>query len=356
MARLAKDFGLSDVGLSKICDRHRVPTPPRGYWAKKEAGKKVKQAIFAAVDDPLLDRIRISPQHDKLPEPVRIVVERRRAERKALARPSWKATMAAPVNSPIEDPHPSIRATATALRRAKPSQTGVIEAIGPGLCGISIGQESVERIIFILHHLAITCEGRGVKLSPADTQLRSALGQDGVTFVIKEKSKQVPHVLTERERIEQEKQQRRNERLAHGRRDWDAYGIFAPSPPKFDTVRTGDLALEVHEWGDGLRRAWRDGKTQVLETMLIEIVDGLEAHIAAVRHRREQQELTEAARREFERRRALAKARRERKSGRQSLLNKLICTERHATQLRAWILSQSRYLAMSSRPRSEPHG
>ena len=58
MTKLAESFGLSDVGLAKICDRHRVPTPPRGYWAKKDAGKKVKQTIFVNVDDPLLDRIR----------------------------------------------------------------------------------------------------------------------------------------------------------------------------------------------------------------------------------------------------------------------------------------------------------
>jgi len=43
MSKLAESFGISDVGLSKICDRHRVPTPPRGYWAKNEAGKPVSQ-------------------------------------------------------------------------------------------------------------------------------------------------------------------------------------------------------------------------------------------------------------------------------------------------------------------------
>jgi hypothetical protein len=59
MIKLAEQFGLSDVGLTKICDRHRVPTPPRGYWAKKDAGKPVKQIIFTQVDDPFLDRIEI---------------------------------------------------------------------------------------------------------------------------------------------------------------------------------------------------------------------------------------------------------------------------------------------------------
>ncbi len=46
MTKVAAEFQISDVGLAKICDRHRVPTPPRGYWAKVEAGQKVKQALF----------------------------------------------------------------------------------------------------------------------------------------------------------------------------------------------------------------------------------------------------------------------------------------------------------------------
>ena len=35
MVQLAKTYGLSDVGLRKICKRLNVPTPPQGYWARK---------------------------------------------------------------------------------------------------------------------------------------------------------------------------------------------------------------------------------------------------------------------------------------------------------------------------------
>src|SRR5690242_7626806 len=41
MTKLASQFGLSDVGLRKICQKHRVPTPPAGHWAKKAYGKRV---------------------------------------------------------------------------------------------------------------------------------------------------------------------------------------------------------------------------------------------------------------------------------------------------------------------------
>ncbi|AKT27918.1 hypothetical protein RYA05_17610 [Pseudomonas syringae pv. actinidiae] len=34
-------YGLSDVGLKKLCSKLQIPTPPRGYWAKLKAGKRV---------------------------------------------------------------------------------------------------------------------------------------------------------------------------------------------------------------------------------------------------------------------------------------------------------------------------
>ena len=43
MRTAASELGISDVGLKKACVRHRVPTPPQGYWAKKEAGKDTFQ-------------------------------------------------------------------------------------------------------------------------------------------------------------------------------------------------------------------------------------------------------------------------------------------------------------------------
>ena len=41
VTKLAKEYGLSDVGLRKICVSLDVPLPPRGYWAKLAAGKTI---------------------------------------------------------------------------------------------------------------------------------------------------------------------------------------------------------------------------------------------------------------------------------------------------------------------------
>jgi hypothetical protein len=43
MQKVAKKYGISDVGLAKVCRKLAIPVPGRGHWAKKEAGQAVKQ-------------------------------------------------------------------------------------------------------------------------------------------------------------------------------------------------------------------------------------------------------------------------------------------------------------------------
>ena len=46
MSKLAGRFGMSDVALKKHCAHAEVPTPDRGYWAKKESGKPALQVAL----------------------------------------------------------------------------------------------------------------------------------------------------------------------------------------------------------------------------------------------------------------------------------------------------------------------
>ncbi len=43
MTSIAHRYGISDVAFKKICAKALIPTPDRGYWAKKEAGKSTIQ-------------------------------------------------------------------------------------------------------------------------------------------------------------------------------------------------------------------------------------------------------------------------------------------------------------------------
>jgi len=43
MSKVCKRYGISDVALKKACLKVDIPTPERGYWAKKDAGGKTIQ-------------------------------------------------------------------------------------------------------------------------------------------------------------------------------------------------------------------------------------------------------------------------------------------------------------------------
>jgi hypothetical protein len=45
MTKVAEGFGISDVALKKICEKHRVPMPARGYWAKKNLAPEVREVL-----------------------------------------------------------------------------------------------------------------------------------------------------------------------------------------------------------------------------------------------------------------------------------------------------------------------
>jgi len=44
--RVAKSLAVSGPGLKRICERYRIDTPPRGYWARRRVGQKVEQPIL----------------------------------------------------------------------------------------------------------------------------------------------------------------------------------------------------------------------------------------------------------------------------------------------------------------------
>ena len=41
--KIAKRLGISDVGLAKICRANDITLPPRGYWARIDAGQSPKK-------------------------------------------------------------------------------------------------------------------------------------------------------------------------------------------------------------------------------------------------------------------------------------------------------------------------
>lgn len=51
--QVAKEFGVSDVAIAKLCARLQVPKPPRGYWARVQSGRTPRRPPLEAFRDEL---------------------------------------------------------------------------------------------------------------------------------------------------------------------------------------------------------------------------------------------------------------------------------------------------------------
>lgn len=59
MTKVAKEYGISNVALAKICKKLNIPYPWRGYWRRKETGKAVKPLPLPPNSDPTKQTVTI---------------------------------------------------------------------------------------------------------------------------------------------------------------------------------------------------------------------------------------------------------------------------------------------------------
>jgi len=154
MTHLAKEFARSDVALHKICKKHDIPNPPLGWWAKKAAGKAVKQTPLPKVKAGISDRITIAAGELR-PEPELIAMARENAR---LLASSIDLDAALPAD-------PIVDRTITQLRRAKPSPiNGLVTVEGLNVIKASVAPASIERLELALSRIAAAAEALGIKL------------------------------------------------------------------------------------------------------------------------------------------------------------------------------------------------
>jgi len=66
MVKAAARYGMSDVNLKKICRKHGIPVPGRGYWRRREVGRNAPRVPLPKSGDtrPIQIRVREKPQED----------------------------------------------------------------------------------------------------------------------------------------------------------------------------------------------------------------------------------------------------------------------------------------------------
>lgn len=251
---LAKEFGMSDVGLAKICRKHSIPVPPVGYWRRKETGYKVKRPPLLSAKD--------GGEHLDI-----YIRERLRPEFENLARQTAPKIAIAPDVS-----HPLALRSEKLLSRGKLNQKGLVIAKNGALAHILVSREQLPRALKVLNALLLALGARGQSASwPKQENALLAVSIDGeaVRFSLSEVTDSVPHVLTPGE-------------VNH---PWSA--------PKYDYKLTGRLQLQIANlppYMGPIRRTWADGKQQRIEDCIGEFMVGLTVAAVAIKKNRQETE------------------------------------------------------------------
>lgn len=277
VTHVAEKFGISDVAVRKICVNHGVPTPPLGYWAKLQHGKKVDKIPLPPLAKGQSDHIelRIHPTKELPPTVAEVyrvaAAEQDREENRIIV--------------PTERPdklHPIALSTEKVLRKAKPDGEGFVGSDGPGLFDTKIGPDSIDRTVIIIHVLLQAAVDHGHAIS---TDCRIVVDEQPLAIRIYETKDKVSHIATPADLKAQaiaDEDHRRLPSLYPSRqvyRSWD----YVPS---------GRLMLEISDpklnrWNDhAIVGRWRDRKTTRLEEYLGDVMTALKTGGAIARHQR----------------------------------------------------------------------
>ena len=138
ITHIAKDFGLSDVAIHKICKKNGIPNPPLGYWAKKANGRPVTQTALRPREKGMADAIVIA-EGSTLSEPDSLRAAREQA----------RINASSAVEEEPAAPHPVVKRTITALEKAKPDERGLVRSTNAGCANVAVRRAAGE----YSHHL-----------------------------------------------------------------------------------------------------------------------------------------------------------------------------------------------------------
>jgi hypothetical protein len=192
MIHVAAELGISGNGLAKICDRHKIPYPPRGYWAKKAAGKKVVRYRLPDIQDETLSLIVITrtPGPRPIPQDVKERLENAQSTLTVIEVPEK-----------LTRPHPIIAAWLASREEKKRKSRQERDPIMKRMYDPGELTELDHRRHRILDALFKALQARGMKLSGSDRgELFAEAEGEKIEFAIREKQKQIRRAPNDQEK------------------------------------------------------------------------------------------------------------------------------------------------------------
>lgn len=324
--QLSRAWGLSDVGLAKICRKHDIPRPGKGYWAKLQNGYRMKRVPLRRPREKTEIRI-----HCGLPYQPPTVDDQQASSAQALRHAAGKIR----VSTVLADPHPIVERTMSSFQTSGSDHIGVIRPRASGTFSLAVSARKADRAALIMDGLIKEMERRGLQLkfkaSVIELEYSRFLRSSREWVTKRKKAKlSISYVEVLGESIalglEEKLRYRRNDE----RDDHLSPSLYRPS---------GILRLWLEDLASPpmAGKSWGDSKTRTLEKCIAAVVRGLFDLAVEVRSRRLERERLERERQERERQAAeLAKQQRE-EEGRQKQIWLDIEKWQKATQIRTFL-------------------
>ena len=247
MAKLAKKYGISDVGLAKVCRKLAIPVPGRGYWAKKEVGQTVQKLPLPALKEP----VRLYKPTPK-PEPPKIEEYTTPDERAQVAKVIERDAQLILKRGSMS--HPLIVQAREILGRSNRDGHDLLWTDEPCL-DISVSKAALPRALRLAAGLITALEEEGFKIAVKKghkEKTTATLHNQAIGFTIVEKIDHIP--------------------LASPPKGGVLQRVLTYAGTPHEQKPSGRLGLQIWQPWNASPKRWNDGKTRTLEDLLPEIV------------------------------------------------------------------------------------
>ena len=270
--KLAAELGISDVGLAKTCRRMGIPRPPRGYWARVEAGEKLKREPLPAAKP---------GQSSQVTFEVAANVARREEWAANNLLTAARAIQCEAVELPPEgsELHPIAEKHRQVLLKAKPGELGFVSVRGKNLFGCELSAAMIPRLVRAVQAIICELEDRDYEFEAGDSEyegLQIIRDEDHVTLKWSEAKLELEREPT----------------AADKRKPSWTWQLKETKPAE-------KLTVEVSAWGLKGKRKWTEGEGRSLEEVLGVVVEKVEAVFRGYEDQR-QREAVRAKQREEE--------------------------------------------------------
>lgn len=284
--KLAAEFGISDVGLAKICRKMDVPKPPLGYWRRIETGETIKPTPLPKATSETKEfvylNVPVSDGSNKVDPEIQAMIDHEDLPENQIK-----------IAEDFEDAHPVVKKTKQFYDETNIEQLVPISPPkGKGYLNISVSRSQSRRALLIMDAIFKAGEKLGyivdVEADHWGEETRIVKEGEEVRISLYEKTYQVKRELTPEEKKK------------------PPYLLNIPTEYQAD----GKLTVKINvKWSH--YQKWSDRKNEPLETRLNDVVASIIALLETLVAEKGKRQEEERQRQEALRRREEERHRRE---------------------------------------------